>query len=162
MMSSKTIRHLFKKSLPYLLLGGLLFFAGFIKSYHLPKLKSWILYELERQSTKHLPLRIWPHDVNISLWPIGIKLKNIQVLPKKPLKPILRPLTLKEVKIYLSLFELVKGQIHIDELHFKKGKVHIIIPKTSSSKSPSHFFKWKWLKIIPLNHLFLEDIDLIV
>jgi hypothetical protein len=48
------------------LLAGIFFIVGFLGSTQLPKIRSWILVQVENQSRDHLPVKILPTAVEIN------------------------------------------------------------------------------------------------
>lgn len=81
--------------LRFLLLSGFSFLLGFSYNYHLPKIESFLLVEVERLSAQHSPVRIFARKLNFHLLPLGIVLEDVRVLAQPPLSKYIAPARLK-------------------------------------------------------------------
>ncbi len=96
--------------------AGLFFMLGFFYNYHLPRIEQWLLVEVEQLSETRSPVRIWPESLELRLFPIGLTLKNVRLLPQRNLTDYMTPTTVGEVELRLSLFDLLAGQIHFNRV----------------------------------------------
>jgi len=101
---------------PTLAFAGFFFIIGFFHQYHLPRLKSWLLVEVENLSDKHSPVRVWPKNVEITLFPMGIELFDIRILPKGELSSQIAPTTIRKISATLSIYGLFTGQLRLGNL----------------------------------------------
>ena len=53
----------FNWAVPILVFALLSLAIGFFKTYHVPRLKTWMLIEIEHATQKQLPIQIRPKDV---------------------------------------------------------------------------------------------------
>lgn len=148
-------------------LAGCFFMSGFFYEYHLPRIESWILFEVEKQSKKHSPLRLWPQQIELHLFPTGITLKNTRVLPQKKLAKSLAPFSIKKIQATLDYIGLLKGQLRLGELivdgttvsYFEKGSALKEVQKKAKPaiKLP---FKIKDLARIPIQKIVLKNTNI--
>ena len=150
--------------------GGLAFTLGFSYRYHLPRLKSWLMVEIEQQSQDHLPLRLWPQAVEIQLFPPGVRFKEVRILPKAPLDKTVSPSSLEALEIRLNWLALFRGNLRVSELRLIKPYLHLRLsniltqPKEKPpSPSPPHKpdIQLKSFYGLPLDNLVIQDLSLI-
>ncbi len=117
---------------------GIFFLIGFFNRYHLPRIKQWMLVEIESASRKNSPIRIWPQSVEFRLLPIGVRLYDVRLLPQKGLETTLAPTTISELDISLSMWALARGQLKIGEAKISGAEFNIIIrPKKETANAAS-------------------------
>lgn len=122
-----------------LIVAGLFFLIGFYRKYHLPKIKDWLLVEIENQSRKHSPLRLWPKQVELGLFPIAVRFYDTRVLPQKGFEKIIEPTHVAAVNIKLSMWALLKGQLRIGEIHIDTATLKLKIPSSGLSQKATNF-----------------------
>ncbi|MCB0384350.1 MAG: hypothetical protein KDD43_03080, partial [Bdellovibrionales bacterium] len=108
--------------------GGLAFTLGFSYNYHLPRLKSWLMVEIEEQSQKHLPLRLWPQNVEIQVLPPRIRFEEIRILPKPPIDQTVSPSSIEALEISVSWLALFRGQFRLSEVELIRPHIHLKVP----------------------------------
>jgi translocation and assembly module TamB len=110
--------------LKYLLLVITFMSAGIIYSLQMPRLKRWLLNEIQIQSLLKTGVEIKTHDIEFSLFPIGVKLDNLTIKPHGELAAALSTTTIDSLTVSLSAAVLAAG-------HFKIGKILIVHPKAT-------------------------------
>ena len=128
---------------------------GFIYSYHIPKVKSWFLIEVEKQSDQHLPLKLWPESLTLNVFPVGVSVYNVRMTPKPPFHETLAPTVLKQVNINLNLWSLIRGKFKISQIKIIDSTLKYTHKNSSKSK-----IDFKILEDLPLNRVTLENIDI--
>lgn len=98
------------------------FALGFTYKYHLPKLESWLLVEIEKQSRLHSPVRIWAQNLSFHLLPLGVVMEDVHIVPQKPIDKYLAPARLKEVGAKLAIWPLVRGEIRLSQVFVRDPK----------------------------------------
>lgn len=147
-----------KLVLRYLLIAGFLFLIGFSYSYHLPRLKTWLLVKIEELSNKHLPVRIFPGDLTLSAWPPGVVVKNIRLLPKNSLAKKLAPMKVESISINLRPQSFITGDIRLSEIVINKPEVTLILKsEDSDNKSNITNLPIKEILNVPIQALTIEN-----
>ncbi|MCB0421416.1 MAG: translocation/assembly module TamB domain-containing protein [Bdellovibrionales bacterium] len=121
------------KQWPWKLIIGisLLSFAiGFFYQFHLPQLKRVALVKIEQLSEKYTPVRVWPTDIEFKFLPLGVRLIDVRILPKKELAEQLAPLKFSHIDADLNIISLIQGKFRLSELSFHEATV-TWIQKTS-------------------------------
>ena len=152
-----------------LLLFGICFSLGFIYNYHLPKIESLILINVEKKSSEFLPVRVWPKKAQLSFFPLGIDLQDIHLIPQKELGFKLAPFNVNSASVHISLFKLLLGRVVISNvtvdgfsLSFKNLK-NPISKKTKPSanakknSAPLFSFDFNILKKIPIESISIKN-----
>lgn len=150
-------------------LSGLCFMLGFSYRYHLPRIKSWLLVEIENQSQKYSPLRIWPEEIDLQLVPPAIVLRGVRIIPKPNLTGNLSPAYVKEVKITLNWLSIFRGQFRLAEVHINEPSLKVRWPHLPSSgptaPQPDPSFQSLNVKLqnlydLPIDRLTITDLQL--
>lgn len=142
-----------------------LFFGvlGFFYSYHLPDFKIWSIDQIDKQSTKHTPVRVLVSNIDFHAFPIGVSFKNIRVTPKKPLDEALNESFVKEVKFSLNPFSFITGLFQFSKIEIIEPEVHIksikAFEKLKDPNSKPEINLRSILKI-PLNTFTIHRMDL--
>ncbi len=149
------------------LFAGFFFLIGFYQKYHLPKIKSWLLVEVEEQSQKHLPVRIWPKSVELHLFPVKISFKDVQLLPNEELRQQLAPVSIEQVEVQLSLLGLLKGQVRLSDIRLIRPNIVYISKSASDSPDLKRAklelpFKISDLFKLPIDAIWIEDLEALV
>lgn len=129
------MKRIFKIVIPVLIFSAFFFLVGFLKNYHLPRLKTWTLIEIEKNSDKYLPVRIWPKGLEISFFPLELNFKDIKVTPKSELKSQLASFNIKEVKTSLNLLALLTGELRVSNIELDTAVVNAIVESNRFNKS---------------------------
>jgi hypothetical protein len=149
-------------------LAGLFFLIGFFEKYHLPRIKQWLLVEIESYSHQNSPVRVWPQSVDFGWLPLGVRLHDVKILPQKGLETTLAPTKITELDVSLNLWALARGQLRIGEIKISGADLNLIIrakkdsPGTSSGplnlpNAPSDL-TFETLAQIPITALTLENV----
>ena len=161
-----------KHILPFIAFSGCFFFIGFFNKYHLPKLKAWMLVEVERQSKKHSPVRVWPKSVELTFFPLGVEFHEVRILPQKKLARQLSPFTVGKVGASLSFLGFLQGELKVGTLRFYKANAAYVAKKTKASKGAKKKtgppkinlskipFKWEMLSKVPVDEVQLENVNI--
>jgi len=140
--------------------AGIFFCVGFLASFQLPKVRSWALVQINEVSETSLPVRILPRDLKLHFFPLGATLEQVRILPKDELKAILDPLTIEQLTIEISAFQLLQGRLRIRDLLVRGAQVNLRLPKTEKSDEPPLKGVFDLLQTLPLNRLEIAEIDL--
>lgn len=146
-------------------LAGLFFVVGFFRQYHLPRIERWILMEVERQSTQHSPIRIWPETARLSFFPPGLILKDIRLLPKEELAEMIAPTKIKFAEVRINWLYLLTGRVRLSYVGIKDSEIKIVLkqsPRSNAKQDPWAGVR-SALKLagdIPVDELDLENISL--
>ena len=161
-----------KTVLALIVFGSLAFSLGFFYHYHLPQLKSWLLVETEKQTRKHLPVRLWPQEVDVQLFPPSVRFNQVHILPQAPLNKVISPSSLEGLEVKLNWFALLRGNLRVSELKLIRPTLHLRLknvltkPNKEADPSPaptkSKSIELKSIYSTPLDNLVIEDLNLIV
>ncbi len=137
---------------------GFFFLLGFFSKYHWPRIKSWVLVEIESYSHEHLPLRIWAKDLSLGAFPPRLIFRDIDLLPQDELAHTLAPSTVKEVELSLSLWGLLTGQLRISSLRLASPSIFIVVPEDEGmpDKEPRSISLQEIFQL-PIDRLQVED-----
>ncbi len=147
-----------------LIFFGLFFLIGFFSKYHWPRIKAWALIEIESYSQAHLPVRVWPQDLELAAFPPRIIFRDIQILPKEEISEFLAPAKIDEVEVSLSLWGLLTGQLRIGALKLSRPKVSLALPETPETaepRAPPSLDLEEILKL-PIDSLIVEQAELMI
>jgi translocation and assembly module TamB len=141
---------------------------GFFNSYHLPKIKSWLLIEVEKQSQKHSSFRVWPQSVELTFFPPGIEFQDVRVLPQNQLKQNFGPIHVERVEVNISFLGLVQGKIRASSVSASKPKLKFISKQSLAEvfaeyrKKPSNAedFSLETLFRLPIDEIEIEGLDI--
>ena len=96
---------------------------GFFYTYHLPKIKSWLLFEIEEESRRQLPIKLSAKSIELSFIPIGVRLHKVKITPNKELERKLEPTIVDHIDIYPSLHSLLKQKINFKQVKLVGGSL---------------------------------------
>lgn len=142
-----------------LLISGIFFLVGFLISFQTPKIRNWILVNIEKASRESLPVRILPESVEVGFFPIGTTLKNVRILPKDELKGLIEPLSIKRLSIFISPWQLLRGKLRLSEVAVQGTDVTVFVPASSRSDRPPLEGLFDALSLVPVTELNLEDVN---
>lgn len=141
----------------WLALVALAFLVGFANEYHWPRIKTWLLVELEALSDTHLPARILAQDLSVSLWPPGLAFYDLKILPKGDLAKTLAPVAAEQVLISPNFSGLFSGSFGIAKLTVIRPQVTVILrdlkPEADERRK---IFRIADLLKLPVGHLALQ------
>ena len=145
------------------LLAAFSFLLGFSYDYHLPKIESFLLIEVERLSREHAPVRIWAKKLHVHLLPLGIVLEDVRVLPKAPIDRYLAPATLRQAGVRLSLLPLLRGEIRLAQVFIRDSDLNVFLrPElfaAGKQKAPAQF-DFDRIYRLPIDEILLERVQL--
>ncbi len=103
----------FRTLYKYILVTLLFIMLGFIKTYHVPQLKTWAILKIEDLSRKHIPsIAFIPEDIEFHLWPLEIRLKSSKIHIKGELSRSITPIMIKNLSVRLKIYSLIMGNYH--------------------------------------------------
>ena len=141
------------------LFAGSVFLIGFLGSFQMPKLRSWVLVKVEEMSRQHSPVRILPERVEIDFFPLGISLHGVRILPKEEIKETLESLSIDNIEITLSPWLLLQGRLRLADVSIQGAKISVHIPKTKKSSGPPLEGLFNALNQIPVTHFEIDDVS---
>ncbi len=138
------------------------FALGFSYKYHLPKLESYLLLEIEKQSRQRTPIRIWARSLSFHLFPLGVVLEDVHLLPQAPIDRYLAPATLKEVGARLSLWPLIRGDVRLSQVFVRDSEINLFLREDLfQSKGPKQMkFNFDMLYALPIDEILLERVQI--
>ncbi|MEZ4871750.1 MAG: translocation/assembly module TamB [Bdellovibrionales bacterium] len=145
---------------------GFAFLLGFSYKYHLPQLEQWLLLETERASAKYTDFRVWPEKLKISVFPLGVRMHKIKLMPNSHLRTTIAPAFIEEAQIELSLIDLLRGRIHIDEIFLKNPDVILFVREQGQKqndnveKTKSKKASLRQLADIPVSKINIQGLKL--
>lgn len=144
------------------LLAGLSFMLGFSYDYHLPKIEAFLLIEVERQSQLHSPIRVYARKLHFHLFPLGIVLEDVRLLPKAPLNRYLAPAHLKEVGARLALWPLLRGDVRLNQIFIRDSELNVFLKEELFESKGPRTFKLDFEEIyrLPIDEILLERVQI--
>ena len=154
----------------------LLFFCGgFLQSYYLPSLKTWVIRESKRVALEKASLKIEFKKLNIGLWPPELRAEEISIWPQAKLSQSLAPMKIESLSASPSLTSLFFGEFKIARLQIIQPEVTFIIKdrgntssllpkktqKTSKSFYQNRHFNFDILKRIPIKNVDIQHMHLL-
>lgn len=141
--------------------------VGFFTRYHLPRLKTWLLVEIERQSNENSPVRVWAKNADLSLFPLGIVISDIQVIPKDELKKQMAPIQIKSLGVSLNWLALFAGEVRVSTLLVQQPEVIVILQENPFKRSegelkeePKFEIDWPRIFAIPIDQISIQNLSL--
>ena len=143
-----------------LLLALFTFMLGFSYNYHLPKIEAFLLTEAERLSESHAPVRIWAKQLHFHLFPLGIVLEDVRLLPKAPVDRYLAPAKLKEIGARLAILPLLRGEIRLAQVFIRDSELSLFLREDlfKSQGGKKLAFDFNLLYSLPIDELSLENV----
>ncbi|MBX3021947.1 MAG: translocation/assembly module TamB [Bdellovibrionales bacterium] len=147
------------------LIAGFFFLLGFSYNYHLPRIESFLLIEVERLSEKHSPVRIWAQRLHFHLLPLGIVLEDVRLLPQKPLDNYLAPARLKEAGARLAVLPLLRGEIRLSSVFIRDSELSVFLrpelfERKSTPNSKGVKLDFEEIYRLPVDEIALERVNL--
>lgn len=139
--------------------GGIFFMIGGLVSTQLPKLRSWVLVQIENESRDHLPVRILPGSVDIDFLPLGATAQNVKIFPKDEMKALLDPTEIKRVSATVSVWQLLQGKLRIGSLEIEGARASLRIPKSKKHTGKPLEGLFEAVGSIPISHVKLSDVS---
>ncbi len=149
-----------------LLVAGTAFTVGTVLSQTIPKIKSWLLVSIDEFSRENLPVRILPGAVDFRFVPLGITLNDVRILPTQEFEnengKLFSALTIQEIRADLSMLQIVRGEVALDEVVVSGTEVKVVVPKPKASGGKPLEGLFKALDKVPIGTFILSDINAIV
>lgn len=142
-----------------LIFAGCFFMIGFTVTYHVPKLKRLILFKIEELSDANLPVKINARNLKFSVIPIGINFSDVQVTPKGDLAKTLEATVVKRVRVSLSGWGLLKGQLRVGRVVIDGADVNLAI-QPPNPKSPPTVIDWNGILQLPIDQISISNVKL--
>lgn len=139
------------------------FLIGFSYNYHLPRIESFLLVEIEQLSRKHSPVRVWAKNLSFHLIPLGVVLEDIKVVPQAPLDKYLAPAQLKVAGARLALLPLLRGEVRLSQIFIRDSEVSVFLKSDLfDSKKDTKSFKFNFDQIynLPIDEFHLENVQI--
>ncbi|MDZ4661673.1 MAG: translocation/assembly module TamB domain-containing protein [Pseudomonadota bacterium] len=153
-------REQIKNVLSLLLLMAFSFLLGFSVKYHYPRMKVWLITEVEFLSSKFLKLQILPMDIELSAFPIGIKLVNLRVKPLDEKRASFPSIQIKELLATISMWDILSGHLRLSTLEIIEPEVDYI--EKPSQKKPTSLdleISIRQLTNLPLRRLKVSHLN---
>jgi translocation and assembly module TamB len=143
------------------LIAGVFFLAGWLVTYPLPKIRSWILVNIEELSRKNLPVRVLPGAIEVRFYPLGITAHEVQISPNEDLKKFLDPSRIENIEVNISFWQLLQGRLRFNSIEINGGTLSTHLPKNNSkSAKPALDGLFATLAKIPLDRLQVNNFSL--
>ncbi|MCB0362105.1 MAG: hypothetical protein KDD35_05270, partial [Bdellovibrionales bacterium] len=149
--------------------SGLFFCLGFIYRYHVPRVKTWLLVEIESQSRKPTPFRVWPKNLSLRFFPPQVILEDVRVVPQDSLSESIAPSLIKAVKIKINWLALFRGQFRMAEIAVEQPHIDFNLSKllfelktrdSSTNGDKPLDFQFSRLYQIPIDKISLSHLEL--
>src|SRR5688572_3414095 len=135
---------------------GIAFLIGFLTSFQLPKVRAWVLINLEKASRNYLPVRALPARVELNAFPLGVTFHDLAIFPNEDLAAVLSPLHFKSVEVAVSPWQLIQGQLKITRIALDGAAISIRTPAShDDDESPLKGF-FTNLEKIPVDRVTLS------
>lgn len=141
------------------------FLLGFSYDYHLPKLEAFLLIEVEKLTEKHSPIRVLADKLHFHLFPLGVVLEDVKLLPKAPVDNIMAPARLKSAGAKLAIFPLLRGEFRLSQLFVRDSEINLFIrdemlKKTGDEPASPRKIDFDLIYSLPIDELLLERVQL--
>ncbi len=144
------------------------FFAiGFTYQYHLPQIETWLLVKLEDFASKKAPAQIIPSRLKLTLFPLGVVLEDIRIIPKKGLDRTLAPTDIKELALGVNVWSLVRGEIRLSRVIVRDSTVTVFLKPElfekaggGGSNSSGKKMNLDAVKDLPVDEFILENMTI--
>ncbi|MBX9768246.1 MAG: hypothetical protein K2X47_13310, partial [Bdellovibrionales bacterium] len=163
------MREIIRPFLAWSLLALVMALLGFTTSYHIPQLKKWVLNEVAIQAQEKLQSTILISELNFTVIPLGIELKNIHILPRKDRQDPFRRIYLRRLSAGLDPLSLIAGNFGLSFIEVDGSDVQLRAELLAGSgvdaqsinlkKTKSSFMK-EWVQRIlkvPVHFLRLKE-----
>lgn len=134
---------------------------GFLVATQIPKLHSLILVKIEEVSRERLPVRILPSAIELTVFPLGVRLSDVEIIPKEQFATILQSASISHLRVVISPWQLLRGKLRLTALSVEGVRlVGNIPPLEKKSEGPPLAGFFALLNQIPVNELTLRDVNL--
>lgn len=143
-----------------LLLVGISFLTGTLISWQMPKMRSFIMVQIEQISREHLPVRILPGFVDISFIPIGVSLGDVKISPKDEFRPYLNGASFGSISVEVSIWQLLQGRLRLASIKIEGADIDASIPASRNQKKFSLEGFFSSLATVPIQRLEVVNSNL--
>lgn len=163
------MREILRPFLLWSLLALVMALLGFTTSYHIPQLKKWVLNEIASQTQEKLQTTVLISELNFTLIPLGIELKNIHILPRRERKDPFRRIYLRRIAAGLDPLSLIAGNFGLSFIEVDGSDIQLrseLLADSSPGSNQVNFRKAKttfmkeWVQKIlrvPVHFLRLKE-----
>lgn len=139
------------------LMMGISFLAGTLISWQMPKLRAFILVQIEQVSREHLPVRVLPGSVDLSLFPIGATLNQVKIAPKDEIRPYLTSANFETISIEVSPWQLLQGRLRLTSVEIEGAEVDAAVPASNKNEKFSLDGLFSILATIPIHRFEIAN-----
>lgn len=125
-----------RRILSYVVISLFFMMTGFFYRYHIPQAKTWATVKIAELSQKYLNAKVLADDVRLSLFPFGIELRNVTILPKGEAAKRLAPVRARALSGGISLLSLASGRKNLYWFRADEPQVTIIFKASQSPSAP--------------------------
>lgn len=141
------------------LLAGIFFLVGILGSTQLPKIRSWILVRIEKESREHLPVRILPTSLEVNLFPLGASLTGVRIFPKEEIASLVDAFVIDRLDVSVSTWQLLQGHLRLNAIDVGGTSIVVRVPPSKKKSGKPLEGLFQILDQIPIAKLNLEDIN---
>jgi translocation and assembly module TamB len=142
-----------------ILIAGISFLIGALGTSQMPKIRSFVMLKIETVSRENLPVRILPGSVDVSFFPLGITLRNVNVIAKEEVTKFLESAWFRHVSMTISPWQLFRGKLRLNTLEIDGARVNATLPaSTKKGVGPPLNGLFSIIGQVPINLIVLEDI----
>lgn len=105
--------------------------AGFAYTYHLPQLKSWILFQVAEYTRLNGPVYAFAETIDFSVFPLGIRIRDVKLVPKAAFKETLKIAQIEEIRAGLDPLTFFGGRFGISEIALVGLGAKVILPDSA-------------------------------
>ena len=141
------------------LLAGIFFLLGLLGSSQLPKLRSWMLVKIEKESRDNLPIRVLPTSLELNFFPLGVTLSGVRIFPKEETAKYFDPLIIEKLQVSVSPWQLIQGRLRLNEVDVDGTSVSVRVPPVPHSDGKPLEGLFAQLQLIPISRISLNDVS---
>ncbi|OQW53458.1 MAG: hypothetical protein A4S09_07615 [Proteobacteria bacterium SG_bin7] len=143
------------------IVAGFFFMLGFTIKYHYPQLKTWATFQIREISAKNFGIEIKPRNIEISLFPLGVQLADLEIQAQREHKKDFPRISARYVAAYIDILGLLTGRLRLSSVDFVEPKISFVQKSKSKNSSPVPLqFSFRRLRSIPINRLRVIKMDL--
>ena len=142
-----------------ILIAGISFLIGALGTSQMPKIRSFVMLQIEKASRENLPVRILPGSVDVSFFPLGIALSHVNIIPKEEVAKILESAWFRNVSVTISPWQLFRGKLRLNTLEIHGARINATIPaSTKKTSGPPLDGLFALIGQIPINFIELKEV----
>lgn len=157
----KNLRHInFKFIGQIAIVAGFFFMLGFALKYHYPQLKTWAIFQIREISAKSFGIEVKPRNIEISIFPLGVQLADLEMQAQKEHKKDFPKIRAKYVAAYVDVLGLLTGRLRLSSVDFVEPQISFMQKSKSKSGTLPLQFSFRQLRAIPINRLRIIRMNL--